>query len=90
MQIDATDPKNLSKKILSEKETRIRLMIHAKRLGCTKELQQIFDKYDRLLRNCTDEKERKDMGKLGAVEIYKILGGGGELYVDGSLVVKDD
>lgn len=76
--------------VLSEKETRRRLLMHARRVGCEKEMMIIFAKYDRLLKNCTNEKERDDIGKLGAVEIYRLLGGGGELYVDNQLVCKDD
>jgi hypothetical protein len=41
------------------------------------------------MRNCTNEKERLDIGKMGALETYRILGGGGELYINGQLVCKD-
>lgn len=88
--IDATDPNNLSSKVLDEKETRKHLLAHAKLVNCEGDIQRLFDKYDKLLRNCKNEKERKDIGKLGCDEIYIALGGGGELYVDGQLVRKDD
>lgn len=90
MQIDATNPNNLSKKILPEKETRHRIMLHAKRVGCEKEMKMIFDKYDRLLRNCSNEKERNDMAQCAIFEIYDTLGRGGELYVNGQLVYKEE
>ncbi len=88
--IDATDPSNLSSQVLPEKESRRRVMADAKRLGCDKEMFLLFSKYDNLLRNCTNEKERRDIAKLACVEVYRLLGGGGELYIDGQLVVKDD
>jgi hypothetical protein len=87
--IDASDPNNLSNKVLQERETRSRLLTHARQLGCEREMLLLFAKYDKLLRNCTNEKERSDMAKLGAVDMYRLLGGGGELYVDGQLVCKE-
>lgn len=87
--INADDPSNLSDKILEERETRKRLLNHARTLGFEKDMLILFAKYDKLLRNCTNDKERSDIAKLGAVETYKLLGGGGELYVNGQLVMKD-
>lgn len=81
---------NISNKVLNEFETRKRLLNHARLVGCEKDMLLLFAKYDKLLRNCTNEKERDDIGKLGAVETYRLLGGGGELYIDGQLVIKDD
>lgn len=88
--IDASDSQNVSKKVLPEQETRRRLLKHARFVGCEGDMKILFDKYDRLLRNCTNDKERVDIAKLGAYEMYRLLGGGGELYVDGNLVAKDD
>jgi hypothetical protein len=88
--INASDPMNLSDKVLSERETRRRLLTHAKSIGFEKDMLLLFIKYDRLLKNCTNEKERSDISKLGAVEVYRLLGGGGELYIDGRLVIKDN
>jgi hypothetical protein len=87
--IDATDPNNVSKKVLPEQETRKRLLTHARMLGFEKDMLLLFAKIDKLMRNCTNDKERSDIAKLGAVEVYKLLGGGGELYVDGQMVCKD-
>ena len=88
--IDASDSKNISNKVLSEQETRRRLLKHARLVGCEGDMIKLLDKYDKLMRNCTNDKERKDMSKLGNYEIWKCLGGGGELYVDGNLVAKED
>lgn len=87
--IDATNPDNLSNKVLPEQETRKRLLTHARLVGCEREMLLLFAKFDKLMRNCTNESERDGMRKLGAVEVYRLLGGGGELIVDGQLVCKD-
>jgi len=87
--IDLTNPQNLSTKVLDEQETRRRILAHSRLNGCEKEMLLLFAKYDKLMRNCTNDKERADIAKLGAVETYKLLGGNGELYVDGQLVCKD-
>jgi hypothetical protein len=88
--IDATNPDNLSNRVLEERETRKKFLTHARERGCEREMLLLFAKYDGLMRKCTNQKEREDMRKLGALEVYRLLGGGGELYVDGQLVVKDD
>jgi hypothetical protein len=88
--IDGSKSENISKKVLDERETRKRLLIHARMLGFEKDMLLLFAKYDKLLRNCTNEQERLDIGKMGAYEAYKLLGGHGELYVNGTLVVKDN
>lgn len=89
IEIDGSDANNLSNKVMSEKETRRNLIKQSRMLGCEQQMLMLFTKYDNLLRNCTNEKERTDIGKLGALEIYKLLGGGGELYVNGELVSKE-
>ena len=87
--IDLTDPNNLNQKPLDEKETRRRFLNYARSLGFEKEMLILFSKYDRLLRNAKDEKERKDIAEYGCYEIYKLLGRGGSLYVNNQLVYKD-
>ena len=88
--IDATNPNNISKKVLSERETFKRLLSHARIVGCEKDMMILYSKYTKLFNNCTNEKEKKDISKLLSVEIYRLLGGGGELYVDEQLVCKDN
>lgn len=87
--IDASDPNNLSDKILSEKETRCRLLTHAKLLGFEKDMLLLFAKADKLMKNCTNEKEKQDIGKLYSILVYRLLGGGGQLYIDGNLICDD-
>lgn len=88
--IDASDPNNLSNKVLPEHESRKRWLTHARLVGCEKEMLLLFAKYDKLLRNCTNDKERQDIAKIGVVEFYRLLGGGGKLYVDGQLVINNE
>jgi hypothetical protein len=87
--IDGANPENLSGKILEERETRKRLLTHARLVGCERDMLLLFAKYDKMMRTCSNEKERADMAALGCVEMYKLLGGGGELYVNNQLVCKD-
>jgi hypothetical protein len=90
IKVDATDPNNISSKVVNEKDTRKRFLATAREMGCERQMLMILTKYDTLLRNCTNAKEREDISKLGVLEVYRLLGGGGELYVNGELVVKDD
>lgn len=87
--IDLTDPNNLSDKILGEKETRKKLLLKARFEGFEKDLLLLFAKYDKLMKNAKSDLERKDIAKLGAFEVWKLMGSGGELYVDNQLVAKD-
>lgn len=87
--IDGDDPANLSNKVLTERETRTRLLNHSRRVGCEREMMILFANADKTMRNCTNDQERKDMSKLFCEQVYRLLGGGGELYLDGQLVCKD-
>src|SRR5271157_2626561 len=89
-QIDASNPDNISDKVLDERETRKKLLNYARMIGCERELLILFAKIDNKLRNCGNDKERADIAALGCVEMHKLLGGysGGELYVNGQLVCK--
>jgi hypothetical protein len=88
--IDATDPNNLSGKVMPEWETRKKILYHAKMVGCEGDMLKLFAKIDKLMKNCTNSKEREDIGKMGAFEVWRLLGGGGKLYVDGQLVADDE
>lgn len=88
--IDLTDPNNLSNKVVSEKDSRRKWLARAREEGYEKDMLLLFAKYDRLMRLATDEKERADIAKLGVLEVYKLMGGGGKLYVDGQLVADED
>lgn len=88
--IDVTDPNNLNPtKILPEYEYRKRLLAMAREFGIEYDMLRIFDKYDRMMRNCPNEDERKDMAKLGILSIHNLLSRGKQLYVNNELVADD-
>jgi len=83
--------------IIPEREYRMMLIEEAKFKGCEIELRQVFDKWDKLMRNCTNLEERAMMGKLAVLEVSNLmdgryLGKGGNVTIDGQIVKtsKDD
>ncbi len=60
-------------KIAPEDEFRTKILNRAYRMGCMTEVRAIFDKYDNLLRYCTNEMERKNIQYLGVCEISKYM-----------------
>lgn len=59
----------------SEKETRSHLIKLGKQYGFEGDLIKLFNKYDNLLLNCTNEEERKAISVMGILEVNKLLGG---------------
>jgi hypothetical protein len=86
--IDLTNVDNLSDKVVNEQDSRRKWLMRARAEGYEKDMLLLFSKYDRLIRLATEPKERADIAKLGVLEVYKLMGSGGELYVDGELVSK--
>jgi hypothetical protein len=85
--------KNKMPKIVDEATYRKNLLNEAKIQGCERELLHIFNKYDMLLRNCTNDLERKHIGMLGVLELSKLLdngnvGEGGSLIVNGETIIE--
>ena len=76
--------------VMPEKQTRDKILAYAKRLGCFVEVKQLMDKYDGLLRRCTNESERKHIATIGVTEIHKLIGFRGGLSVGGELIIPDD
>jgi len=76
------------KKHLSEKETRENILRLAQSYGCAGDVLKIFEKYDKALKNCTNEVERKHMAHLGAIELHKLLDCYGALVVDGQTLLE--
>lgn len=74
----------MKKKILSERETRTSMLEVARHLGCEGDVLEIFNKYDKLLHNCTNEEEKKAISLMGNIEIHRLLNSDpGELIVGG-------
>jgi len=77
------------KDVLSEQQTRQRLKNLADKLGCTKEYSDIIVKYDRLMRSCKNEGEKKHISIMGAVEIHKLFGFENALVIDGVEIIPE-
>lgn len=88
--VDYDDPNSYNGKVMPEDETRRKILLQARRLGCETEIKNIFAKIDRLMHNCTNESEKLDIGKLGAYEIYQMLGLYGKMYVNNKLIVNKE
>lgn len=78
--------------LVEEQEYRKRIIAEARFKGCEIEMRMLFDKYDMLLRTCKNMQEAKDIGLLGVMEISKLLdskdvGQGGQLHVDGKIIL---
>jgi hypothetical protein len=73
-------------KIVPEHEQRSRLIKLAQAQGCSHELQMIFDKYDSLLKNCTNKKEKAHIAYLGVTECARLLNTAEDLIVNGYIV----
>lgn len=61
-------------KVMKEDQSRKALFTVAAQMGCQVELAQIFDRYDSLLRNCTNPSEAKHISILGIAEVNKLMG----------------
>lgn len=72
--IDTTNPDDVSKRISNEKETRSKFLTVARWAGRERDMLVLFAKFDKLLRNCDDPAKKKDISKIGAIEVYKLLG----------------
>jgi hypothetical protein len=74
LQMDTTNPDDMSNKVTGEKETRKKFLTVAKWAGREKDMLILFAKFDKLMRETNDEEKRKDISKFGAIEVYKLLG----------------
>jgi hypothetical protein len=83
-QLDLNNPDEW--RVASEWETRKKLLSWARQLGYEKDMLLLFAKFDKMLKNCTNEDERKDMAKLGWAETLKLMGSYGTFFMDGKLV----
>ena len=73
--MDTTNPEDLSSKVTNEKETRKHFLTVARWAGRERDMLVLLAKFDKLMRDCGDnEDKKKDVSKIGAVEVYKLLG----------------
>lgn len=72
--LDTSNPADLSNKITDEKETRKKFLTAARWAGRERDMLLLFAKFDKLMRTTDDEGKKKDISKIGAIEVYKLLG----------------
>ena len=73
--IDDSAVQQFNNKVIPELEYRKKILNFAKKYGCHIEVQQIMNKYDKILNQCTNPKEKEQIGiivmKLGILELSK-------------------
>jgi len=79
----------MAKKPMVEKETRDKLMEHARRIGAVEDLQNLFDRWDRAIA-LAPPGEKGEMAKLAILEVQRLLDIHAEdgLTVNGETVVE--
>lgn len=72
---------------LTEKETRQKYFNLAKELKCEKDLIQIFEKYDNLLKQCSNVTERHQIAIMANIEVHKLFNFTNSLIVAGKEIL---
>lgn len=72
--IDSTNPDDVSNKVSNERETRQKFLTVAKWANREKDMLILLAKFDKMRRECNNEDKKKDISKIGAIEVYKLLG----------------
>lgn len=70
-------------KPLTEEETRKKLFGYAKLLGCEKDLAQILQRYDNVLKGCTNIIERHQMAVMANIEVHRLFNFRNPLVIGG-------
>lgn len=77
----------VSTKPLTEQETRQKLFTQAKQLGIAVEYKQLMEKYEGLLKRCTNPSERNHLTVLANIDLHKLFGFQNALVIDGVEVI---
>lgn len=72
-------------KTMPEEETRRKLLRYARRIGAEKDLQNVFDKWDRLMM-LAPESEKPDMSKMAILEVQSVL----DIHAEGGLTINGE
>jgi len=75
---------------LPESETRQKYFGLARQIGCEKDLFQIFQRYDNLLKSCSNALERHQIAVLANIEVHKLFGFIDPLVVRGQEILPGD
>jgi len=70
---------------ISEKETRKNLFNYARRIGAEKDLQNLMNKWDRMIA-LASSKERDDMCRLAILEVQSLL----DIYAEAGLTINNE
>lgn len=89
-EIDRMVEREVPKAEKSELEYRRNLMGLAKYYGIEVELKRLFDKYDLMLKKCTNPVEKKHIAVGGILEINKLFNFNGGLAVNDVQIVPVD
>lgn len=68
-------------KVKTEQQTRKDMLWLAKHQGCEMELRQIFERYDKMLRDNSDPVSRRQIAVMGSVEVHRLLNVRGGLAI---------
>jgi len=85
--------KRKSTEPLDERDTRLRIFSDCRdKYGpeAERQLRMVFDKWDSLLKKCTNEQERKHIKVMAITEIHTMMNYAGGLSIGGKLVIDDD
>lgn len=72
--MDSTNPDDVSNKVTDEKETRRKFLTVSRWAGRERDMLVLFAKFDKLQKGTNDPERQKDIAKVGAIEVYKLLG----------------
>jgi hypothetical protein len=71
---DSTVESDLSQKVTEERETRRKFLTVSRWAGRERDMMMLFAKFDKLQKETNDPEKQKDIAKVGAIEVYKLLG----------------
>lgn len=78
----------LPKKRATEEETRVNITSYAVAIGVPKkDVEAVFNKYDKLLSEASSENERQEIAYMGGIEIHRLLHNRKALVMDGKLII---
>jgi len=76
--------------MVSEKETKKRIIDLARQQGCEDKVTKIIQKYEDLIKGVRTEQERQQLAALGIVELHRTVGCVGALVIDGQEIIPED
>jgi hypothetical protein len=71
----------------SERESRIQWENMARTLGCLPEFHQIINKFEPIVKRCTNQNERQAMTEMCVLEIHKLFDGHNSVGYGGKIIV---